>query len=239
MKLERIFACGCALVGWTFLLEPLRPVVPSWMLIVLLSSGPVVTGAVFAHLGTWRNRDAFASGFVAIAMFVVFTLLIPSARSRSFGKLVVGAVILAVGVGVVIMLGSWLARRLLDGSAGVVTLVVISTLLTTCLVNFGIMMVRGHLTTSTTILVIFETGFALLAGIATQRITPIRHIIACGSGSIVMMVCVVAEKYVLDHAIDLTVSWISDVLAIAGGFAGAAIGAKLRYEPPPSYSEFD
>lgn len=240
MKIERIFACACTVVGGVFLMEQLRTVVTGWPAFVALLISPLVAGAVFARLGSWRNRDAFASALVALVLQIGFALIAPSSHSHSTGKLLLGGIILAGLAGLVMMIGAWIARRVfLDGPVGAGTLLVISTLVTTFFVYFGAAIVHRQITSSSIALVVFESGLALLGGIATQRIAPIRHVVACGGGATVLVAWNLAEKLLRGRSIELDFSTFSDVFLIAGGFAGAAIGAKLRREPRPSYAEFD
>jgi hypothetical protein len=240
MKIERIFACACAVVGGIFLLEQLRTVVTGWPVVATFLIAPLVIGGVFAHLGSWRNRDAFASSLVALALLVVQALIVPSSRSHSVGKALLGGGILAGIAGLVMMIGAWIARRVfLDAPVGAPTLLVISTLVTTCFVYYGAAIVHRDITSSSIALVVFETGFALLAGIATQRIAPIRHVVACGAGATVLVAWTLAAKLLRGNSIELDFSTFSDVFLVAAGFAGAAIGVKLRREPRPSYAEFD
>jgi hypothetical protein len=240
MKIERIFACACAVVGGIFLLEQLSTVVTGWSVFVAFLIAPLVIGGVFERLGSWRHRDAFASSLVALALLVVQAIIVPSSRSHSVGKALLGGIILAALAGLVMMIGAWIARRVfLDGPVGAPTLLVISTFVTTFFVYFGAAIFHRHITSSSTALVVFETGFALLGGIATQRIAPIRHVVACGGGATVMIAWNLAEKLLRGRSIELDFSTFSDVFLIAAGFAGAAIGAKLRREPRPSYAEFD
>jgi hypothetical protein len=240
MKLERVFACACAVVGGIFLLEQLSTVVTGWAVVAALLVAPLVIGGVFERLGSWRNRDAFASCLVALALLVVEAVILRTSRSHSVGMALLGGGILAGLTGVVMMIGAWIARRVfLDAPTGGPTLLVISTLLTACFVYSGAAIVHRDITSSTIALVVLGTGFALLAGIATQRIAPIRNVVACGGGATVLVAWNLAEKLLLGRSIALDFSTFSDAFLIAGGFAGAAIGVKLRREPRPSYAEFD
>jgi hypothetical protein len=240
MKLERIFACGCALVGATYLLELLHATMAGWTLFVALVSSPLVAGGTFQRLGSWRHRDGFASSAVALGFVVLQAVIAPSARTQDFGKLVLGSVILAGMCGLVMMLGAWVARRVfLDAPAGAPTLLVISTFVASFTVYFGGLMVTRLVSSSTVALAAFETGCALIAGIMTQRIAPNRHVVACGGGATVVVVWGVVAKLLRGRSIDLDFATFSDLFLVAAGFAGAAIGEKLRPKPRPSYAEFD
>lgn len=241
MRVGWIVTCALAVIGGFLLVLRvcwLLHVEPSWLPYVAHVIGAVLAGLAIGRQGPLRSQaEPIVGGMLGVGILAVTAFAPPHAFgwivARTAQPWLVGAIV-AVASGLAAAGGAWLAH--LGRTRGdLPSIILLSTLVTTCVMMLGgrLAVVTFGLST-TTMWVLTIGGIACgLAAFATQAIVAEEHLGACASGFAALCAIQLLELVTKAHeSITLAI-----VFTLVVPYLPALVGARLAWRLKPRAAE--
>jgi len=201
VKLGRILACGLAQIGAYFLVLRLAWMIridDDWLPYAAQAAGALIAGAVIVRQGRGARFEPAAGAFVGVAIVALISAVSPHTFSwvatRSDAPWPIGLAIMA-GSLVLAEVGARLSRQHADEGGGLGAVLILGTAVNSCSIHLGGRIFQTLLDREVGMAVIIGTICVegVLAAFLVQWVVPRTRIVACASGTAIVMLWQVVE----------------------------------------------